>query len=166
MDLLGIATQSFHLSHGISLCTGYLDALLHSLNAGDFPQSTDCDLKKKKKRLPSTVSTLLHHWRIRWKCLPACVCCVCLVAQSCLDSLGLYGLWPTRLLCPWDSPGKNTGVGCHSLLQGIFPTQGSNPSLLNWKRILYHLTHQGSPPACIVDILSPLSPVTKPDGDP
>ena len=49
MDLLGIATQSFHLSHGISLCTGYLDALLHSLNAGDFPQSTDCDLKKKKK---------------------------------------------------------------------------------------------------------------------
>lgn len=49
MDLLGIATQSFHLSHGICLCTGYLEALLHSLNAGDFPQSTDCDLKKKKK---------------------------------------------------------------------------------------------------------------------
>ena len=37
----------------------------------------------------------------------------------------------TRLLCPWDSPGKNTGVGSHSLLQGIFPTQGSNPSLLH-----------------------------------
>ena len=37
----------------------------------------------------------------------------------------------TRLLCPWDSPGKNTGVGGHSLLQGIFPTQGSNPSLLH-----------------------------------
>ena len=43
MDLLGIATQSFHLSHGISRCTGYLEALLHSLNAGDFPQSTDGD---------------------------------------------------------------------------------------------------------------------------
>ena len=36
----------------------------------------------------------------------------------------------SRLLCPWDSPGKNTGVGCHALLQGIFPTQGSNLSLL------------------------------------
>ena len=40
---------------------------------------------------------------------------------------------PGRLLCPWDSPGKNTGVGCHFLLQGIFPTQGSNPCLLLWQ---------------------------------
>ena len=39
-------------------------------------------------------------------------------------------LWPARLLCPWDSPGKNTGVGCHSLLQRIFPTQESNLHLL------------------------------------
>ena len=37
---------------------------------------------------------------------------------------------PVRLLCPWDSPGKNAGVGCHALLQGIFPTQGSDPHLL------------------------------------
>ena len=41
-------------------------------------------------------------------------------------------------LCPWDSPGKNTGVGCHLLLEGIFPTQGSNPCLLHCRRILYH----------------------------
>ena len=46
------------------------------------------------------------------------------------DSLPHYGLEPTRFLCPWNSPGKNTGVGCHALLQGIFPTQGSNPRLL------------------------------------
>ena len=39
-------------------------------------------------------------------------------------------LWPTRLLCLWDSPGKNTGVGCHALLHEIFPSQGSNPCLL------------------------------------
>ena len=45
------------------------------------------------------------------------------------DSVRTHGLWPIRLLCPWDSPGKNTGVGCHSFLQGIFPTQGSNASL-------------------------------------
>ena len=45
---------------------------------------------------------------------------------------------PARLLCPWDFPGKNTGVGCHFLLQGIFLTQGSNPQLLLGRRILYH----------------------------
>ena len=40
-------------------------------------------------------------------------------------------LQPARLLSPWDSPGKNNGVGCHAFLQGIFPTQGLNPGLLN-----------------------------------
>ena len=51
----------------------------------------------------------------------------------------------TRLLCPWDSPGQNAGVGSHFLLQGIFLTQGSNPSLLHCRWILYYLSHQGSP---------------------
>ena len=46
------------------------------------------------------------------------------------DSLRPRGLQPARLLCPWDSPGKMTGVGCHFLLQGIFPTQGWNLPLL------------------------------------
>ena len=49
-----------------------------------------------------------------------------------------------RLLCPWDSPCKNTGVDCHSLLQGIFLTQGLNPGLPHCRLILYHLSHQGS----------------------
>ena len=44
-----------------------------------------------------------------------------------------------------DSPGKNTGVGCHALLQGIFPTQGLNPGLPHYRRILFQLSHQGSP---------------------
>ena len=60
------------------------------------------------------------------------------------DSLQPHGLYPTRLLCPWDSPGKNTGVDCHSLPQGIFPTQGSNPGLQHCRSILYHLSHQES----------------------
>ena len=50
------------------------------------------------------------------------------------------GLWPTRLLCPWDSPGKDTGVGCRALLQGISPTQETNPGLLcllHRRRTLY-----------------------------
>ena len=52
------------------------------------------------------------------------------------NSLQPRGLKPTRLLCPWDSPGKNTGVGCHFLLQGIFPTQGLNPGLPHCKQML------------------------------
>ena len=46
---------------------------------------------------------------------------------------------------PWNSPGRNTGVGSLSLLQGIFPTQGSNPGLPHCRWILYHLSHKGSP---------------------
>ena len=61
------------------------------------------------------------------------------------DSLRPHGLQPASLLCPWDFPGKNTGVGCHSHLQEIFPIQGSNLSLLHCRQVLYHLNHQGSP---------------------
>ena len=60
-------------------------------------------------------------------------------------SLPPHGLEPSRHLCPWDSPGKKTGVGCHSLLQGIFLTQGSNPGLPHCRWILYYLSHKGSP---------------------
>ena len=52
---------------------------------------------------------------------------------------------PTRLLCPWDFPIKNTGVACHFLLQGIFQTQESNPGLLHCWQILYLLSYEGSP---------------------
>ena len=54
-------------------------------------------------------------------------------------------LWPHGLYSPWNSPGQNTGVGSLSLLQEIFPNQGSNPGLPHWWRILYQLCHQGSP---------------------
>ena len=60
------------------------------------------------------------------------------------DSLWPHVLYLTRLLRPWDFPGKSTVVGCHFLLQGIFPTQGSNPGLLHCRQMLYHLSHQGS----------------------
>ena len=52
---------------------------------------------------------------------------------------------PHGLYSPWDSPGQNTGVGSLSLLQGIFPTQGLNPGLPYCRRILYQLSHKGSP---------------------
>ena len=61
--------------------------------------------------------------------------------------LGLHaGLTtPARLLCPWDSSGKNVGVGCHFLLQGIFLTQGLNPGLLHCRQTLNQLNYKGSP---------------------
>ena len=68
------------------------------------------------------------------------------------DSLQPHGLYPTRLLCPWDFPGKNTGVGCHSLLQGIFLIQRSKPGLLHCRQILYHLSYQGSPELPLVGV--------------
>ena len=68
-----------------------------------------------------------------------------LVAQPC-PTLCPQNIQPTRLLYPWNSLGKNTSMDSHSLQQGIFPTQGSNSGLLDFRQILYHLSHQGSPP--------------------
>ena len=68
--------------------------------------------------------------------------------QSCLTVLWSHGLQPARLFYPWDFPGKNTGVGCHFLLQEIFLTQGLNPSLLcllHWQEGFLALHHLGSP---------------------
>ena len=70
------------------------------------------------------------------------------VAQLCLtlgNPMDCRPLWPARLLCPWSSPDKNTGEGCHSLLQGIIPIQGSNSGLPHCRQILYHLSHQERP---------------------
>ena len=58
-------------------------------------------------------------------------------------------LWPHGLYSLWNSPGQNTGVGSLSLLQGIFPIQGSNPGLLYCRQILYQLSHKG----CITNLL-------------
>ena len=67
-----------------------------------------------------------------------------LVAQSC-PTLRPHELQLTKLLCPWNSPGKNNGVSTHSLLQGILLTQGWNLGLLHCRQIPYHLGHQRSP---------------------
>ena len=66
-------------------------------------------------------------------------------SESDSHSVVSNSLWPHGLYSPWNSPGQNTGVGSLSLLQGIFPTQGSNPGLLHCKWILYQLSHKGSP---------------------
>ena len=70
---------------------------------------------------------------------------LCLVAQLCPTLCNLMHCSPPGSSVHGDSPGKNTRVGCYALLQDIFPTQGSNPGLPNCRRILYHLSHKGSP---------------------
>ena len=60
-------------------------------------------------------------------------------------------LWPHGVYSPWNSPGQNTEVGSLSLLQGIFPTEGSNPRLPHCRQILYQLNHTGSPSSCDQD---------------
>ena len=76
------------------------------------------------------------------------VVCVFSICQSCPTLFGHIDCRRlTRLLCPWDAPGKTTGVGCHFLLQGLFPTQGSNPRffhLLHWQVDSLPRLHLGS----------------------
>ena len=70
--------------------------------------------------------------------------CVCVLSRSVMsDSFRPHGL--TRLLSPWNSPGKNTGVGCHAFFKRIFVTQGSNPGLPHCRWVLYYLSLQGTP---------------------
>ena len=71
--------------------------------------------------------------------------CICLVVQSCPTFCDPVDYTLPGSSVHRDSPSQNTGVGCHALLQGIFPTQGANPGLPHWRQILYHLSHQGSP---------------------
>ena len=97
---------------------------------------------------------------------PVCAqLCACSVASVVSDSLQPCGLQPTRLLCPWHFPGKNTGMGCHGLLMGIFLTQEYNPHLLHLlhcRWILNPLNHLGSaksPPASMRrQLLKPAHP--------
>ena len=88
-------------------------------------------------------------WRPR-TCQKLCMfvaLCVYVQLLSLVRLIWLHELEPTRLCCPWDYTGKNTGVGCHFLLQGIFPSQGSNLSLLCLLHCLtdsLSLSHLGS----------------------
>ena len=94
----------------------------------------------------NTFSSNSQHMFYLCFCLKTpCWIYVCISHSVVSDSLWPHGLGPTRLLCPWDSPGKNTGMDCHFLLQGIFPIQGSNLDLLHCSQILYSQSPQGSP---------------------
>ena len=74
-----------------------------------------------------------------------CACVYAKSLQSCLTLCDPMDCSPPRLLCPWDSLGKDTGEGCYALLQGIILTQGWNLGFLHFRQIFYHLSCQGSP---------------------
>ena len=95
---------------------------------------SDCD---SVKSVPGVFGNL--YLILSWDAISLCAV-LCLVAQSCLTLCD-----PMDSSVHEDSPGKNTGVGCHALLQGIFPTQGSNPGLLHCRWLLYQLSHPGRP---------------------
>ena len=106
------------------------------------------------ERLNSNNNESKDHRQVPWAQIQNLIPSTCVhvqLLQSCL-TLQPRGLLVARLLCPWDYPSKNTGVGFHALFQGIFPTQGSNPHvlwLLHWQADSLPLSHLGSP------ILSP-----------
>ena len=82
-----------------------------------------------------------------WRIFVSSCMCGCVLRLSIVYNY-LWPHWPTRLLCPWDFPGKHTGLGCHFLLQAIFHTWGSNPHLpcvLHCRIIFLPLSHLGSP---------------------
>ena len=83
----------------------------------------------------SRLNCIVPNLRGKWKVIVKAK-----VTQSYSNSL-----WPHGLYSPWNSLGQNAGVGSLSLLQGIFPTQGSNPGLLHCRQSLYQLSHQGNP---------------------
>ena len=93
-------------------------------------------------------SSFSHNMVIRW--LPLYANTSLLAQANLLLLVKSYlvmsnSVQPQGLYSPWNSPGQNTGMGSHSLLQGTFPTQGSNPGLLHYRQILYQLSHKGSP---------------------
>ena len=89
-----------------------------------------------------TLTPLLNKTSL-WELCAVC-CVLCLVAQLCLTLYDPLDCSPPGSFVYGDSPGKNTGVGCHVLLYGIFPTQGSSSGLPHCRWILYCLSHQGS----------------------
>ena len=117
VPLLDIYTQKIITEK--DTCTPVFTAALFT--TARIPNQPKCPLREKWTKKTWYIYTMEY--------------CMCYIF-SCVQLLRLHSLWHARLLCPWDSPGKNTGVGRHALLQGIVPTQGSNPHLfclLHWQ---------------------------------
>ena len=102
-----------------------------------YTYCTDVCILIHHYHLMSKVYTRIHSWGY--------IYVLCLTAQSCLTLCDPVDCSLPGSFVHGDSPGKNTRVGCHALLQGFLPTQGSNPGLSHCRQILYCVSHQGSP---------------------
>ena len=135
-NFLGNTGVGYHfLLQGIFLTQGLNLHLLHwqaSWNAKDILLN-----------FSKSASFFIAHWSF-WSLFRS-ICAESLVTQSCSSLCDPMDCSPAGFSVHGDSPGKNPGVGCHALIQRIFLTQGSNPHLLHYRRILYHLSHQESP---------------------
>ena len=124
------------------LWTSIIENSVHEPTFNQFTLIIELDFSRKKNKdfnvlsLYTTGSSSIPH--VKWSEL--------VVSDS---------LWPHELYSPSNSPGRNPGVSSLSLLQGIFPTQGWNPGLPHCRRILYQLSHKGSPPYPMGYIHSP-----------
>ena len=121
--------QSLNFS---SLCAGAVLAAIsreHTMSSSNFPRPC-IDGSPPGSPVPGILQARILEW----------------VAISSSNAQQPHGLQPTRLLRPWDFPGKSTGVGCYFLLLlFLFLTQGLNPGLPHCRQTLYHLSPQGSP---------------------
>ena len=130
----------------IIFCVGFCDEMKHQSLALFVPIAHPFLSPEKSLSDSSPYLCCYDHINIV-RCLVTCSA-LCLAHWVVSDSLWPRGAQPARLFCPWDFPGKNTGVGCHFLLQGIFPTQGSNLPLLcllHWWADSLLLSLLGSP---------------------
>ena len=146
ISLVGvIISQSMHVSN----------ITLYILNACNFIYLNYTSIKLKKKLFRKNYQlNILHTFSLFYivfkiQCILCSLLqlqklhfCCCLVTKLCPTLLQPHVLQPTNLLCPWDFPGKNTGVGYHFLFQGIFLTQGQNLHLLHWQWGSLPLSHR------------------------
>ena len=106
------------------------------------PETLNSDMDYDEDWPMKSINYILLRPRFWWNFY---TCGLCLVTQLCLTLCVPVDCSPPGSSVHGDSPGKNTGVGCHALLQGIFPTQWSNPGLPHCRWILYCLSYRGSP---------------------
>ena len=118
--------------HGVTKCWTRLSNWTELLELREDHGDCSPEIETERPRSPTKSCSVLSFHIIVWVCI-----------LSCLQLLWIHGLHPASFLCPWNSPGKNTGVGNHSFLHGFLLTMGSNVGLLRCWWILYPLSNQG-----------------------
>ena len=130
----------------------YLKIILKSGIAGSRRELTITRLWLLTDKFLKGFAHVHFHWdevRLNISLQSPSLCCLVSVVS---DSFVTPGLWPDGLLWPWESPGESTGVGCHFILQGIFPTQGSNLGLLHGQVDSLPLRPPGKPTISLIVI--------------